>query len=298
MNSGRLKILVIDDDPAYRRLAQEALIGYERLIASTYADGLTLFKSREPDVVFLDIQLPDGNGLDGLLQMRAQRPEAFIVMLTSSRHVDDVKMAQRHMANGYITKPFSRKQMLAHCDAGLAHRQKIQAMPADQLAEFRRKTSQTIAEVQVTRREAVAVAEAEAQRKAPPKKILLFGSQEQMQPWMNALNGKDNYQASFSQTMDEAFDMIKANRFSLLVIEDMPPTIKTDEFLYKLLLNQSWLPSVVLVDADWKQKMSKWQKVQASRVLITPIDPNAMFLIMEEIIRNNADKMDDIFIQS
>ncbi len=65
----------------------------------------------EDNEMFLDIGLPDKSGHDVLKEIMKVHPNAFVIMLTASNIVSDVKMAMSEGAKGYIVKPFSRKQI-------------------------------------------------------------------------------------------------------------------------------------------------------------------------------------------
>lgn len=118
-----LKLLIVEDDKSYRILAAESLqslgnYNVTRLTADTGKAGLTSFRQDKPDITFLDIQLPDGNGLDLLEACLQCNPAAFIVMMTSSADAKDVSRAKSLGARGYILKPFNMSKML---DVALAY---------------------------------------------------------------------------------------------------------------------------------------------------------------------------------
>ena len=81
MKSGREKILVVDDDSAIRWSLSEALRswGYEPAEAGTVAAAVSAFEAEEPAAVLLDIDLPDGSGLDALREIKGRRPEAVVI---------------------------------------------------------------------------------------------------------------------------------------------------------------------------------------------------------------------------
>lgn len=106
-----LRILLIEDERGYTRLAMQALEGHERHVASSAAEGMRYFTEWMPDIIFLDIGLPDKNGLRLLAEMKQQRVEAYIIMLTASRVTADVLAAKDLGAAGYILKPFSRGKL-------------------------------------------------------------------------------------------------------------------------------------------------------------------------------------------
>lgn len=86
-----MKILVIDDDEHILRLYKEELAeeGYDVVVASTGASGLELFEKEHPDLVTLDILIPDMDGITLLRRMKEMRPRMPIIMSTAYDYRDD-----------------------------------------------------------------------------------------------------------------------------------------------------------------------------------------------------------------
>lgn len=86
-----MKILIVDDDQHIRRLYQEELQdeGYEVVVAATGAEALDLFEKENPDLVTLDILMPDIDGIKLLRQMKEKKPRIPIIMSTAYDYRDD-----------------------------------------------------------------------------------------------------------------------------------------------------------------------------------------------------------------
>ena len=86
-----MKILVVDDDEHIRRLYKEEFEdeGYEVVIASNGEEAMELFDKENPDIVTLDILLPDVDGIRLLRQMKEKRPKVPIIMSTAYDYRDD-----------------------------------------------------------------------------------------------------------------------------------------------------------------------------------------------------------------
>ncbi|MEW6674721.1 MAG: response regulator [Nitrospirota bacterium] len=86
-----MKILVVDDDLHIQRLYEEELEeeGYEVIIASNGIEALEVFDREDPDLVTLDILLPDIDGIQLLRQMKEKRPKIPIIMSTAYDYRDD-----------------------------------------------------------------------------------------------------------------------------------------------------------------------------------------------------------------
>lgn len=100
------KILIIDDEAPFRT-AMRRLLEREHLVleADTATKGLQLTADEEPDLVLLDIGLPDGNGLEVLPRLKEHRPSPTVVMITAYEQVKEVVLAIKRGAFDYLVKP-------------------------------------------------------------------------------------------------------------------------------------------------------------------------------------------------
>ena len=106
--------LILDDEELARDYLQSMLqelslpVAYE---AASAADALNAVKNHRPDVAFLDIELPDHNGLDVLKQVKRMLPTCFVVMVSGHSTFENLKNAMDHGAAAFIVKPYSRKKL-------------------------------------------------------------------------------------------------------------------------------------------------------------------------------------------
>lgn len=124
MTSAAPRILVIDDEAQIRRFLDIGLRaeGYDVLLAATAAEGLALAATRTPDLVILDIGLPDMEGHAVLAELRqwSQLP----VLMLSARDAESEKVrALDRGANDYVSKPFGIQELMARLRALLRNRQ-------------------------------------------------------------------------------------------------------------------------------------------------------------------------------
>ncbi len=122
-----LKVLVIDDDPPIRKLLRMGLTtqGYDILDATNGKMGLELL-SQKPDLIILDLGLPDVNGLDLLSEIR-ERNERVPIVVLSSRDDENAKVrALDFGADDYVTKPFGMEELLARMRAAVRHQLQVQ----------------------------------------------------------------------------------------------------------------------------------------------------------------------------
>jgi two-component system KDP operon response regulator KdpE len=127
MSAAPLKVLVVDDEPPIRKLLRMGLStqGYEILEASNGKMSLELLEQK-PDLVILDLGLPDMQGLE-LLRMMRSRNEAVPIVVLSSRGDEVGKVQALDLgADDYITKPFGMDELLARLRAALRHQLQVQ----------------------------------------------------------------------------------------------------------------------------------------------------------------------------
>ena len=111
---GEISVLVVEDDPDQAALAdmRVSMGGYSvRLAASQHALRQELYAGRVPEIVLLDVRLPDGDGFEILAAMRRHPKLALlpVVMLTVITGKENVRRGLELGADGYITKPYSKK---------------------------------------------------------------------------------------------------------------------------------------------------------------------------------------------
>jgi two-component system KDP operon response regulator KdpE len=126
MSAAPLKILVIDDEPPIRKLLRMGLgtQGYETLEAPNGKAGLELLGS-VPDIVILDLGLPDMDGLELLRTIRARNESVPIVVLSSRGDETGKVQALDLGADDYVTKPFGMEELLARMRAALRHQLQV-----------------------------------------------------------------------------------------------------------------------------------------------------------------------------
>jgi two-component system KDP operon response regulator KdpE len=126
MSAAPLKILVIDDEPPIRKLLRMGLStqGYDILDAPNGKTALTLLDDK-PDLVILDLGLPDIQGHDLLRTIRARNDSVPIVVLSSRGDEAGKVQALDLGADDYVTKPFGMDELLARIRAALRHQLQV-----------------------------------------------------------------------------------------------------------------------------------------------------------------------------
>ena len=114
------QILVVDDEPRIAEICRDYLkrAGFEVITAANGDDALALARSRQPDLIVLDLKLPGRDGLDVTRALR-QRSNVPIIMLTARIEESDKLVGLELGADDYLTKPFSPRELVARVRAVL-----------------------------------------------------------------------------------------------------------------------------------------------------------------------------------
>ena len=113
-------VLLVEDEPSIAEPLAEAIAreGFETKVAGTVAESLALAAQIEPDLVLLDVMLPDGSGFDVCRELR-QRSQVPIIMLTARGEEADRVIGLELGADDYVVKPFSAREVVARIRAVL-----------------------------------------------------------------------------------------------------------------------------------------------------------------------------------
>ena len=123
MSAAPLRVLVIDDEPPIRKLLRLGLSahGYQIMEASSGKMALQLLSEQTPDLIVLDLGLPDMQGHELLRTVRARNDRVPIVVLSSRDDEAGKVQALDYGADDYVTKPFGMDELLARMRAALRH---------------------------------------------------------------------------------------------------------------------------------------------------------------------------------
>ncbi|TSA30233.1 MAG: DNA-binding response regulator [Bacteroidetes bacterium] len=130
MEQNPYKILVIDDEPQIRRLLRVTLETYEYLMfeEATAAEGIRSIVMNRPDVVLLDLGLPDEDGFGVLKRLREWSTLPVIVLTVDNSEIMKIAALDAG-ADDYITKPFDTGELLARIRVAIRHAHKLDEAP-------------------------------------------------------------------------------------------------------------------------------------------------------------------------
>ncbi len=122
MTNNAVSVLIIDDELPIRRLLKRKLTvqNYRVIEAETGKAGLDLLRSEKPDVVILDLGLPDIDGIEVISLMRAFSKVPIVVLSSRGDERTKVEALQRG-ADDYVTKPFGMDELIARLKTALRH---------------------------------------------------------------------------------------------------------------------------------------------------------------------------------
>lgn len=117
-------ILVVEDDAALQNYLKELLLenGYSVSAVSDGVEALTILKTQQPDLIVLDLGLPNMSGEAVCLEIRKKYPQLSIIILTGKDATSDIVKGLNLGADDYITKPFVADEFLARIKARLRQR--------------------------------------------------------------------------------------------------------------------------------------------------------------------------------
>jgi two-component system KDP operon response regulator KdpE len=135
--SGLARVLIVDDEAQIRRFLDISLrtAGYEVLQAATGREALQLYAHKQPELILLDLGLPDISGHEVIRTLRQQTQAPIIVLSVRGEDADKVAALDAG-ANDYVQKPFSTAELLARIRACLRVNAAIATLPQIEVGEL------------------------------------------------------------------------------------------------------------------------------------------------------------------
>ena len=150
-----IRILTVDDHPLLRQGIAALLTGQSDMSvvgeASNGREAIQQFRQHRPDITLMDLQMPEMNGLDAMMAIRGEFPDARIIVLTTYTGDVQVQRAMKIGARAYLLKNLLHKELLETIRAVHAGKKTMSAEASFELAEHATDDALTPAEVDVLR---------------------------------------------------------------------------------------------------------------------------------------------------
>lgn len=155
VTSKQIKILTVDDHPILREGIASIIQGENDMVvvgeASNGRQAIEVFRNKRPDVTLMDLQMPDLNGIDAIVTIRQEHPQARIIVLTTYEGDVLARRALKAGAAGYILKDMIRAELLEAIRAVHLGRRHIPPKIAAELAEHYSEDDLSEREIEVLR---------------------------------------------------------------------------------------------------------------------------------------------------
>ena len=152
----RIRVLCVDDHPLLREGIAAIIKNQPDMLllaeASTGHEAIQKYREHQPDVTLMDLRLPDMSGIDSLIAIRAEFPEARIIMLTTYEGDVEIQRALGAGARGYMLKSMPPKDLVDVMRQVHAGKKRIPQGVASQLAEHLGEETLTEREIEVLQR--------------------------------------------------------------------------------------------------------------------------------------------------
>jgi DNA-binding NarL/FixJ family response regulator len=149
----QIRVLSVDDHPLLREGLAAIINNQQDMLlvaqASNAQEAIQQYRKHHPDVTLMDLRLPDKSGIDALISVRAEFPEARVIMLTTFEGDVEIQRALEAGARGYMLKSMPPKELVEVIRQVHAGKKRIPAQLAAQLAEHMSDEDLTPREIEV-----------------------------------------------------------------------------------------------------------------------------------------------------
>lgn len=127
MPKKRATVVIVDDNDMMRTILRGILRGEEYDVVGEARNGamaVELADRLKPDIVCMDVLMPEKNGIEALVEIKSARPETDVVMITGNADPETVQEAIQNGASGFIIKPFNAARVLDTLEKATSRRQR------------------------------------------------------------------------------------------------------------------------------------------------------------------------------
>jgi DNA-binding NarL/FixJ family response regulator len=152
--AGSIRILTVDDHPMLREGIAAVLASEQDILVAEASNGreaVEQFRTHHPDVTLMDVQMPEVNGIDAIVKIREEFPDARIIVLTTYTGDAQAARAFKAGAYGYLLKNMVRKELIDTIRTVHAGKKRIPAEIAVEMAQHHSDDALTLREIEVLR---------------------------------------------------------------------------------------------------------------------------------------------------
>jgi len=153
--AGSIRILTVDDHPVLREGIAAVLASEQDMVlvaeASNGREAVEQFRTHHPDVTLMDVQMPEVNGIDAIVKIREEFPDARIIVLTTYTGDAQAARAFKAGAYGYLLKNMVRKELIDTIRTVHAGKKRIPPEIAIEMAQHHSDDALTLREIEVLR---------------------------------------------------------------------------------------------------------------------------------------------------
>ena len=153
--AGAIRILTVDDHPVLREGIAAVLASEQDMVlvaeASNGREAVEQFRTHHPDVTLMDVQMPEVNGIDAIVKIREEFPDARIIVLTTYTGDAQAARAFKAGAYGYLLKNMVRKELIDTIRTVHAGKKRIPSEIAIEMAQHHSDDALTLREIEVLR---------------------------------------------------------------------------------------------------------------------------------------------------
>ena len=153
--AGAIRILTVDDHPMLREGIAAVLASEPDMVliaeAANGREAIEQFRTHRPDVTLMDVQMPEVNGIDAIVKIREEFPDARIIVLTTYTGDAQAARAFKAGASGYMLKNMVRKELIDTIRSIHAGKKRIPPEIAVEMAEHHSDDALTVREIEVLR---------------------------------------------------------------------------------------------------------------------------------------------------
>jgi Response regulator containing CheY-like receiver, AAA-type ATPase, and DNA-binding domains len=136
-----MKVLIIDDEKnictSIKNIVEDE--GFEAVYTLTYNEGIEKLKIYDFDVIFLDIWLPDKDGMEGLKEIKKNYPETEVIMISGHGNIENAVESVKHGAYDFLEKPLSLERIvviLKHLEEKIGLKNDIRQLKSSEISKY------------------------------------------------------------------------------------------------------------------------------------------------------------------